>query len=397
MVEQKHRQLLGALLVLVLALLGPVATSLARVHAAPPNAAQGISLALQPVASGFRQPTAVVAVPDGSGRLFVVERAGQIRVVSEGSVLPTPFLDLSPLVGAAFSEQGLLGLAFDPQYTTNGRFYTNRTNGQGDTVIARYNVSADPNLADPGTGAVVLVVDQPAANHNGGNLVFGPDGYLWIGLGDGGGAGDRFGNAQNGQSLLGKMLRIDVASAEPYLSPSDNPFFGSPDTFPEIWALGLRNPWRYSFDRATGDLYIGDVGQGAFEEINLVRAGSPGGQNFGWPITEGFHCFPATSPCDQTGSELTIAEYGHDQGCSVTGGYVYRGQAFPQLVGTYLFADYCSGRIWSLTEAPDGSFVMTELLDTDVQISSFGEDETGELYVTGFNDGVLYQVTAIGG
>ncbi|MBI4495127.1 MAG: PQQ-dependent sugar dehydrogenase [Chloroflexi bacterium] len=377
-----------------LALAAAAACSVAGGQAAQPVDSAAFTLALQPVARGFKQPTDIVASPDGSGRLFVVERAGTIRVVAGGDVLPMPFLDLSPLVGTGFVEQGLLGLAFHPQYAQNGQFYVNYTNQHGDTTIARYNVSADPNIADPGTGSVVLGVDQPAVNHNGGHLVFGPDGYLWIGLGDGGGAGDQFHNAQDGHSLLGKLLRLDVDSAEPYAVPHDNPFVGSSEVQPEVWALGLRNPWRYSFDRATNDLFIADVGQNAFEEIDLLRSTEPGGQNYGWPIMEGLHCFPASQPCDRSGLELPIAEYGHNLGCSATGGFVYRGQAFPQLVGLYLFGDFCSGRVWSLREGPDGTFTMAELLHSNLQISSFGEDEAGELYLAGFNDGAIYQVTA---
>jgi glucose/arabinose dehydrogenase len=349
---------------------------------------------LQPMARGFRQPVHVVAPPDGSGRLFVVERAGRIRIALGGETLPVSFLDLTPIVGSRGTEQGLLGLAFHPRYVENGFFYVNYTDLNGDTVIARYQVSFDPNVGDPGTGKVLLWIDQPAANHNGGNLLFGPDGYLWIGLGDGGGSGDVFGNGQNPGSLLGKMLRIDVDNGDPYAIPADNPFVGSLEWWWETWAYGLRNPWRYSFDRATGDLWIGDVGQNAWEEVTFTPAGTPGGRNYGWPIMEATHCFRG-SACDPSGLEQPVAEYPtREGGCAVTGGFVYRGQAFPNLAGTYLFADYCSGRLWALQRDPAGAWRMVQVLDTGLQISSFGEDEAGELYVAGFGDGVIYRVAA---
>jgi glucose/arabinose dehydrogenase len=244
---------------------------------------------------------------------------------------------------------------------------------------------------------ILLHLPHPGApNHNGGNVVFGPDGYLYIGTGDGGGGGDTFHNSQNMQSLLAKMLRIDVdrsAGGNNYAIPPDNPFAGNAGVRPEIWAYGFRNPWRYSFDRATGDLYIADVGQDRYEEIDVHPAGAPGGQNYGWNRMEGLHCYPSGNSCDQSGLTLPVAEYPHAEGCSVTGGYVYRGQAYPMLASAYLFADYCSGRIWTLAQ-PGTGWVRTEQLKSNVNVSSFGEDADGELYLTGLNDGTLYRITA---
>lgn len=364
----------------------------ARQGAGPPR------VALQALPYSFQQPLFLTHAGDSSGRLFVVEKAGRIKIVSGDQLLPTPFLDITDRVGSSGSEQGLLGLAFHPRYVENGRFYVNYTDRNGDTVVERYQVSSDPDRADPSTAARVLELDQPAPNHNGGMLLFGPDGYLWIGTGDGGASGDRFGNAQNRRTLLGKMLRLDVDGGEPYAIPPDNPFVGRADTRPEIWAIGLRNPWRYAFDRATGDLWIADVGQNAYEEVDVVPAGSPGGLNFGWPIMEGQHCFPTSARCDPSPFVQPVAEYGREGGCSITGGYVYRGAAYPALQGSYLFGDFCSGRIWTL-DRPDGdTWRLTEQPRQPLQISSFGEDEAGELYVTTFSgDGAghrVYQVTA---
>ncbi len=371
----------------------------------PPAAPQGSSaiprfdpavttIRLERVVSGLRTPTGIASAHDGSGRLFITEKAGTVRIVRGGELLPQAFLDIRNLVGSGGSEQGLLGLAFHPRYATTGVFFVNYTDRNGDTVVARYRASADPERADPASATVVLAVKQPAANHNGGHLAFGPDGKLYIGLGDGGGAGDRFGNAQNPAALLGKMLRIDVDAGEPYAIPSDNPFRDRPGYRPEIWALGLRNPWRYSFDRATGDLYIADVGQNAYEEVNFQPASSRGGENYGWPRMEGTHCYPSGAACDRGGLVLPVGEYGRSGGCSVTGGYVYRGRSELALTGAYFFADFCSGTFWSLHRDAAGQWVQTELLRSGVSISSFGEDEAGELYVVGYNNGTLYRLRA---
>lgn len=343
---------------------------------------------------GLDRPVAIAGAADGSGRLFVVEKKGFIRVVQNHVLADTPFLDITDRVGSLSSEQGLLGLAFHPDYAGNGLFFVNYTDLEGDTVVARFATSGDPNRAEPGSEAVILTLDQPAANHNGGHLAFGQDGYLYVGTGDGGGAGDRYGNGQNGQTLLGAMLRLDVDSGLPYNVPSTNPFVGRPNVRDEIWALGLRNPWRYSFDRLTGDLFIADVGQNQYEEVNFQPADSAGGQNYGWPIMEGRHCYPADRPCERVGLTLPVREYDHSRGCSVTGGYVYRGQEFPILTGIYLFGDYCSGRIWGLAPAANGDWQVAELAQVDAQLSSFGEDERGELYLLDMGRGEILKIAA---
>ena len=354
------------------------------------------TISLEPLLDGFDRPVLVTNASDGINRLFVVEKPGRIVIVRDGAKQATPFLDIQPLVGSGGNEQGLLGLAFHPGYASNGWFFVNYTDLEGNTVIARYQVTADPDQADPGSATLLLEVDQPAANHNGGNLVFGPDGFLYIGLGDGGRAGDPWGNAQNLGVLLGKLLRIDVDSGSPYGIPADNPFVHSlePGVRPEIWAYGLRNPWRYSFDRATGDLYIGDVGQGRYEWVQRQPAGAGGGQNYGWNIREGSHCYPTGTACDASGLVSPIAEYDHSLGCSITGGYVYRGAAYPQLVGIYFFADYCSGRFWSLRETTPSDWRLDPPLQTPLRPSSFGEDEAGELYAVSLHNNGLYRLVA---
>jgi glucose/arabinose dehydrogenase len=326
--------------------------------------------------SGLQRPVDLQV--DGSGRLFVIEKVGRIRIIDNGQLLESPFLDISGQVGSNGNEQGLLGLAFHPQYSQNGRFFVNYTDNNGDTVLARFQVSGDPNRADPNSEVKLLGVDQPFPNHNGGGLVFGPDGYLYAGLGDGGAAGDPFGNAQKTDALLGKILRLDVDSAEPYAVPADNPFGN------EIWTYGLRNPWRISFDRSTGDLYIGDVGQGEWEEIDFLAAGSPGGANFGWNHREGAHDYEGGGP---EGMIDPIAEYSHPEGgCSVTGGYVYRG-SMPEWNGIYFYADYCTGLIWGIIQTDNGW--QTQLLfDMQVTITSFGQDDSGEIYLVSDNGGI---------
>jgi glucose/arabinose dehydrogenase len=357
----------------------------------------GVAVRLEPLLENLEQPLFVTHAGDGSGRLFVVEKVGRILLLEDGQLQPAPFLDITDKVSLS-SEQGLLGLAFAPDFATSGQFYINYTNAIGDSVIARFAVAADdPNRADAASELPILQLDQPAPNHNGGMITFGPDGYLWIGMGDGGAANDRFGNGQNPQTLLGKMLRINVNSDpdEAYTIPADNPWVAADsngqDVRNEIWAVGLRNPWRFSFDRQTGDLWIGDVGQNMYEEIHFVPAGSAGGLNFGWPIMEGLHCFQEEN-CDPTGLEMPVAEYTHAGNCSVTGGYVYRGAAHPAWNGVYFYGDYCGGRIWGL--APDGSggWTTVELLQNPMALSSFGEDEAGELYVTDLSGGVVYRM-----
>lgn len=344
------------------------------------------ALSLQQVAAGLDLPTYATHANDGSGRLFVLEKPGKIRVIRAGELELDSFLDIDPLVGSNGLEQGLLGLAFHPDFAANGRLFVDYTNNDGDTVVAEYRTTPDRSRVDPATARVLLTVAQPYGNHNGGQLQFGPDGYLYVGLGDGGAANDPEGNGQNPGALLGKILRISVDGEEPYAIPEDNPFAGDPAFLPEIWALGLRNPWRFSFDRLTGDLYIADVGQNAYEEIDIEPAGSPGGLNFGWSVMEGAHCFQSDT-CDRTGLTLPVAEYGREDGCSVTGGYVYRGSRYPALDGIYFYGDYCSGKIWGLRQG--GAPV--EMIDTDLSISSFGEDEAGEVYVVDLQ-GAIYQL-----
>jgi glucose/arabinose dehydrogenase len=354
-----------------------------------------VEVTLQTVTGGLDTPVGIANAGDGSGRLFILEKIGRIRVVQNGALAATPFLDISDRVGAGGSEQGLLGLAFHPRYVQNGFLFVNYTDRQGNTVVSRFSAQADPGRADPASEAVLLTLEQPASNHNGGHLAFGPDGYLYIGTGDGGGAGDRYDHGQNGQTLLGAMLRLDVDSQQPYALPESNPFAGVPGVRDEIWALGLRNPWRYSFDRLTGDLYIADVGQNMYEEVNFQPSSDPGGQNYGWPLMEGLHCFPADRACDRTGLTLPVREYDHTQGCSVTGGYVYRGQEFPLLTGIYLFGDYCSGRIWGLVRSgASGDWQVAGLAQADVRLSAFGEDEQGELYLVDMGGGVLFKIIA---
>ena len=355
-----------------------------------------ITLGFESVAGSLRRPVGVANAGDGSGRLFVVEQAGRILIHDGTAVLPSPFLDVSALVSCC-GEQGLLGLAFHPHFVANGFFYVDYTNTAGDTVIARYQVSADPNVADPSSAQILLTIPQPFSNHNGGQLAFGPDGFLYVGMGDGGGGGDPGNRAQNLGELLGKILRIDVDGASPYAIPATNPFRNTSGARPEIWAYGLRNPWRFSFNRRTGDLFIADVGQNHIEEVNFQSAASAGGENYGWRRMEGTLCYDPSSECNDGTLTLPILEYDHSQGCSITGGYRYRGARFPQLVGRYFYGDFCSGRIWGATES-DQAWSSTALTDTPPYITSFGEDEGGELYVVhygGGSDGALQRVVEL--
>lgn len=374
----------GLFLLITLALFLPEASA-----AAEPRA-PAVSLGAQVAA--VRKPTHVTHAGDGSGRLFITEQDGRILVRKDNGAAAAAFLDIRDRVSCC-GERGLLSVAFPPGYREKRYFYVNYTDRGGDTVVARYRTSKDADRADPLSEEVVLTAKQPFANHNGGQLAFGPDGFLYIGMGDGGAANDPFGNGQKLSTLLGKMLRIDVESgARPYAIPRSNPYAGRKDALPEIWAMGLRNPWRFSFDRATGDLYIADVGQNKYEEVNFQPASSRGGENYGWDIMEGMHCFRSKT-CDTAALVMPAAEYGHDKGCSVTGGMVYRGKAFPRLVGTYLYGDYCSGRLWGLRR--QGSrWISAELADTKLSISTFGEDESGEVYVADHDSGAIYRVEA---
>jgi glucose/arabinose dehydrogenase len=369
------------------------------------------TIQLDPVVSGLTQPTTVTNAGDGSGRIFIVQETGQILIFINGSLLPTPFLDISDLVGQT-SEHGLLGLAFHPDYASNGFFYVDYTSaGDGTTVVARYQVSAaDPNVADPDSGQIVLTQPQPGGDHNGGTLAFGPDGYLYISIGDGGCCGDPFRTAQDLETWLGKILRVDINGddfpGDPdrnYAVPPDNPFVGVPG-LDEIWAYGVRNPWRCSFDRVTGDFFIADVGQDTWEEVNFQPAASSGGENYGWSVLEGLHCYNDDPPgsCDDFlngGSTLPILEYNHNLGCSITGGYRYRGQSYPDLEGIYFYADFCTGRIWGAIQQVNGTWESQELLVAGFNITTFGEDETGELYLVEYNNdqSVLYRITSVQG
>lgn len=353
-----------------------------------------IKVGLEPVADGFEQPLYVTGAGDGSNRLFVLEKTGRVWEIREGKRARVT-LDLSRKVSTE-SEQGLLGIAFSPAFADDGLVFVSYTQADGASVLSRFTMNGD--TIDAASEKMLLHVAQPYANHNGGMITFGPDGYLYYGLGDGGSAGDPFGNGQDSGSLLGKMLRLDVigGAGDPagYVVPDDNPFIGQAGAKSEIWATGLRNPWRFSFDRATGDLWIGDVGQNAWEEIDLQPADSPGGENYGWNLFEATHPYPPDSVApDAAGFTMPIAEYDRAAGTSVTGGYVYRGTATPGLSGTYFYADFSVGRIWALQRAADDSVRTRELLDTGLMIASFGEDDAGELYVVDFN-GSVYRMMA---
>ncbi|MGH7518802.1 MAG: PQQ-dependent sugar dehydrogenase [Gemmatimonadales bacterium] len=340
------------------------------------------ALALETVSNDLVFPVDLTS-PPGDPRLFVAEKGGRIRIIESGAVLPTPFLDLSDRVSTG-GEQGLLGLAFDPDYATNGRFVVNYTDPAGDTRISAFRASADPDIADEASEALILGVDQPFVNHNGGQLAFGPDGYLYIGLGDGGDAGDPLENAQSLTTLLGKLLRIDLDGGAPYAIPPDNPFSAVAAARSEIWSYGLRNPWRFSFDRVTGDLYIGDVGQNEIEEIDVSPAASGAGRgaNYGWDVMEGRECFEPATGCDQSGLVLPAVQHDHGDGCSVTGGYVYRGSAIPALQGTYFYSDFCSGWIRSFRFAGGAATEQREWPALEAgNVTSFGQDDAGELYI----------------
>jgi glucose/arabinose dehydrogenase len=344
----------------------------------------------QPVASGLSEPVGLSNAADGSGRLFVLEKRGLVRIIQNGAMLPTPFLDISDHVGSRPSEQGLLGLAFHPRYQENGLFYVDYTDSGGNTVVARFQVSKqDPNQADRNSESRVLFISQPYPNHKGGQLAFGPDGCLYIGMGDGGSEGDPLRTGQNLNILLGKILRIDVDQKQPYAIPADNPF-AKGGGLPEIWAYGLRNPWRFSFDRQTGDLYIADVGQDMWEEIDFSPVKSPGGANFGWSYMEGNHPYNGAPPA---GLKLVppVAEYSHNFGCAVIGGAVYRGSQMPAWQGIYLFGDYCSGNVWGLFRNAQGSWTDKLLFTSLGKISSFGEEESGEIVVA-FLNGAIYRL-----
>ncbi len=356
-----------------------------------------VGLALEPFVGGLNGPLAVTHAGDGSGRIFVAEQEGTVRIVRDGGLIAEPFLDISGRISAG-GERGLLGLAFHPDFPTDPRFFVNYTDPNGDTRVSSFAVDpATPDLADPGSEVGLVSIDQPYANHNGGALAFGPDGFLYIATGDGGSGGDPHGNGQSLETLLGKILRIDVDTTEgdrAYSIPADNPFVGQAGALPEIFVFGMRNPWRMSFDRANGDLWIGDVGQGAWEEIDVVRAGTSG-QNFGWNLMEGAHCFRPAEGCEDPSLVLPVTEYTRNLGSTVIGGVVYRGSDQPALVGGYVFADYGSGNVWLIDAALDGPTDPVLALASDATISSFGEDEAGEVYATDLAAGELLRVRAV--
>lgn len=353
---------------------------------------------LQTFATGFTRPVDIASA--GDERLFIAEQRGIIHILNaQGQRLPTAFLNIQSRVNSASNERGLLGLVFHPNYAQNGYFYVNYTNSAGHTRISRFSVSAaDPNVADPDSELMILGVNQPYSNHNAGDLNFGPDGYLYFGLGDGGSGGDPQNYSQNRQSYLGKMMRIDVNNGSPYAIPATNPFVNDPSTLNEIWAIGLRNPWKFSFDRLTGDMWIGDVGQNAWEEIDFQPAASIGGENYGWRCYEGNATYNTAGCQPATAYKFPIHVYvnGLNSGCSVTGGFVYRGSEFPDLYGHYLYTDYCGGKIWSLTPDGNGGWISRQLLQGAAnQYVSFGENQNGELFLAALGAGTILRIREI--
>jgi glucose/arabinose dehydrogenase len=355
----------------------------------------GVAVSLEVVTDGLDAPLAIAHAGDGSGRLFVAEQGGRVRVIRDGTLDPDPLLDISDRISAG-GERGLLGLAFHPDFARNPRVFVDYTDRAGHTVVSSFTAT-DGEHVDTSNETIILRVEQPYANHNGGALAFGPDGYLYVATGDGGAGGDPHDFGQALDTHLGKILRLDVDTSSAdraYAIPDDNPFVDRDGAAPEIWLTGLRNPWRLSFDRTTGDLWIGDVGQGAWEEIDVARSGR-GGLNFGWNVREGFECYPPEfGECDSSGLTMPVAVYGHEFGCSVTGGLVYRGSAQPALAGGYVFADYCSGNVWLLDPSTDGPQEPPLVLESGRSISSFGEDETGEAYATDLAGGALVRLVA---
>jgi glucose/arabinose dehydrogenase len=349
-------------------------------------------ISLVPVVRGLKKPTHITHAGDNSGRLFLTEQKGEILIIKNNRISERPFLDIRTRVGCC-GERGLLSTAFPEDYLSKKYFYVNYTNKKGNTVIARYRLTSNPDTADPDSEEILLTIRQPFSNHNGGQIAFGPDGYLYIGTGDGGLAGDPLNNGQDPGALLGKILRIDVESGvSPYAVPADNPFVKNKKYRPEIWALGLRNPWRFSFDRNSGDLYIADVGQDKYEEVSFQPSNSRGGENYGWSILEGTHCY-GSSMCRKTGMVIPVAEYDHSQGCSITGGMVYRGKSVPSLKGIYLYSDYCSGRIWGLKKSGT-AWLNRLLLNSGLSVSTFGENEKGDIFLADYGTGDIYRIKA---
>ncbi|MGE3072996.1 MAG: sorbosone dehydrogenase family protein [Dehalococcoidia bacterium] len=344
------------------------------------------------VASGYQRPTFVTNAGDGSGRLFVLEKRGVISVIDkDGNKETKPFLDITSLVLSSGNEQGLLGLAFHPDFAQNGRFFVDYTAKNADNTVAEFHVPTAGGPADSTPVKTLFAIKDIYPNHNGGMLAFGPDGYLYVSTGDGGSGGDPNGNGQNLKAYLGKILRVDVDSGDPYGIPPTNPYAKIAGARAEIWAYGLRNPWRFSFDSQTGDLWIGDVGQNKYEEIDFQLAADKGGANYGWNIMEGLHCYKPATGCDQTGLVKPVFEYDHGSGCSVTGGYVYRGKAVSAFSGKYLFTDYCDSTLWATTRSPSGEVTTQELGKLPGGVSSFGLDEVGELYFVTDSEGGVYR------
>ena len=357
-----------------------------------------VAVMLEPFVDGLTQPLAIVNAADGGNRLFVAEQGGRIRIIRDGRIGATPVLDISAEITTG-GERGLLGVAFHPKYPSDPRVFVDYTDTNGDTQVSSFVVSSgDVDRLDPTSETRILHVTQPYPNHTGGALVFDPGGMLLVSLGDGGSGGDPQGNGQSLGTLLGKILRIDVDHADadhPYRIPADNPFAdGAAGHRPEISLWGLRNPWRMSFDRATGDLWIGDVGQNLWEEVDVQRAGAPRGTNFGWNRMEGTHCFQPAQGCEDASLTLPVTDYGHDLGCTVIGGNVYRGSAQKPLVGGYMFGDYCTGTIWAIDSAGDGYRPPVQVGASGRNLSAFGEDETGELFAADISGGAILRVAA---
>jgi glucose/arabinose dehydrogenase len=364
----------------------------------PPSQVPGEppGLALDVIAEGLDSPLDIAVRPDDPSTLYIVEQGGRVRVVRDGTLREAPLLDIADRVTAG-GEQGLLGLAFHPD-AADDRLFVYYTASDGDQVVSSFRAPSGPDAAaDPGSEARLMVMDDPFGNHNGGGLAFGPDGYLYIATGDGGGGGDPLGSGRDLASLLGKVLRIDIDVASgadpPYAIPADNPYAGDAQAQPETWASGLRNPWRIRFDSATGDLWMGDVGQGDWEEIDVARDGV-GGLDFGWNVMEGTHCFQPSDGCSTDGLTLPVTEYGHDLGCSVTGGTVYRGTAWPALQGFYVFSDYCSGLFWAIPADAQPTVQPVVVLESGRSISAIAEDGQGELVATDLRSGELLRISA---
>ncbi|MCA9833976.1 MAG: PQQ-dependent sugar dehydrogenase [Thermomicrobiales bacterium] len=381
---------------LVLSVFAAIVLLVSSLPASAQDFVEGFDVGFEPVAEGFDRPTVITNAGDDT--LYVAEQAGIISTIVDSERSATPFLDITDRVNDAGNEQGLLGLAFPSDYTDSHVFYVDYIDNNGNTVVSRFTVD-DSGSADPASEVVILQQEQPYQNHNGGQLAFGPDGYLYIGLGDGGSQGDPNGNGQNLQTWLGKILRIDVdptvvPSGQTYVIPEDNPFADGQGGLPEIFAYGLRNPWRFSFDAENGNLLIADVGQDWIEEINLLPVDPDAALNFGWNVMEGDTCY-LEEGCDTTGITLPIMEYTHNEGgCSVTGGYMYYGENLPDFTGTYFFGDYCTGYVWQGVPGDDGSWTMNGPVQSGLAISTFGVDINGEIYVADLNTGIIYRLEA---